>query len=248
MNADRRAALRASSRVAAWGVAIYGATRFAGAMLAEYAAASAIIQTVLAEWGSGRLGIAWSDPLAPMPKARDVALRALRGAGMGLTAAAIVMAVAIGAGAAHLAPNVPAPVVALVGAVVPAFLAAKDELLLRGVVLRVLPTGAPPWACLVACGLADAAATYGDGAVAPAALAASFFGGVAYGALWQRDRGAWLAWGAHAAFAWSATSLATGGLVDLRANAGARLADSGVVAGALAVVAALAIATTRKRA
>lgn len=243
---DRRAALRASARLAFQGTILYGAARFAGAFLAQYGVAAAIVQTVIAEWGCGRLGIAWSDPHAKTPTAKDVALRGLRGAGMGLTAAALVAGVALATHAAILAPNVPAPVVALIGAVVPAFLAARDELLQRGIVLRVL-TGTPAWARLAACGLADVAAAYGDGAIAPPVLCAAFFGGVAYGALWLRDRGAWLAWGAHAAFGWASTSLATGALVDLRATSGTSLGQSWITAGAVAIVAALAIASTRKR-
>ncbi len=242
-----RANLRASARVALQGTVVYGAARFAGAFLAQYAVAAAIVQTVIAEWGAGRLGIAWSDPLAKMPSTRDVALRGLRGAGMGLSAAALVGVVVIATGAARLAPNVPAPVVAIVGAVVPAFMAARDELLQRGLVLRVLPAGTPSWVRLVACGLADVAATYGDGSTAPPLLAAAFFAGVAYGALWLRDRGAWLAWGAHAAFSWAAASLATGGLVDLRATTGTSIGQNWLTTAAIAVVALLAITTTRKR-
>jgi hypothetical protein len=243
---DRRAALRASARIALQGTILYGAARFAGAFLAQYGVASVIVQTVIAEWGAGRLGIAWSDPRAKVPTAKEIALRGLRGAGMGLMAAVIVAGVVLATKVAILAPNVPAPIVALVGAVVPAFLAARDELLLRGLVLRVV-AGTPAWARLAACGLAEAAAAYGDGALAPPALAAAFFGGVAYGTLWLRDRGAWLAWGAHAAFGWASTSLATGALVDLRATSGTSLGQSWVTAGSVAVVAALAIASTRKR-
>ncbi len=246
-DADRRAALRASARLAMWGTAVYAAARFAGAFLAQYGAAAAIVQTVIAEWGAGRLGIAWSDPLAPIPTTRAVAMRALRGVGMGLSAAAVVAAIVIVFKAAHLAPNIPSPLVAAVGLVIPAFLAARDELLLRGLVLRVLPVGTVAWGRLAACGLAEVASAYGDGAETPVVLAGAFFGGIAYGALWLRDRGAWLAWGAHAAFAWASTSLATGALVDLRATQGTAIADSWVTTIALGLIAALAIATTRKR-
>jgi hypothetical protein len=245
--ADARATTRASVRIAMWGTLVYAAARFTGAYLAQYAAAAAIIQTVIAEWGAGRLGIAWSDPLAKMPTTKDVALRGLRGAGMGLSAAIVVGGIVVAGKAAHLAPNVPAPVAGLVGLVIPAFLAARDELLLRGLVLRVLPFGALPWVRLAACGLAEVASTYGDGANAPAVLASAFAAGVAYGALWLRDRGAWLAWGAHAAFAWASTSLATGALLDVRPTTTATIGENWVTTAAAIIVAALAIATTRKR-
>lgn len=245
--ADARATTRASVRLAIWGTLVYAASRFAGTYLAQYAAAAAIIQTVIAEWGAGRLGVAWSDPLAKTPTTKDVALRGLRGAGMGLSAAVIVGGIVIAGKAAHLSPNVPAPIAGLVGLVIPAFLAARDELLLRGLILRVLPFGALPWVRLTACGLAEVAATYGDGANAPAVLATAFAAGVAYGALWLRDRGAWLAWGAHAAFAWASTSLATGALLDIRPTNTATIGESWVTTAAAVVVAILAITATRKR-
>jgi hypothetical protein len=212
-----RGDVRAAARAALGGTLIYAAARFAGAYLDQYAVAAAVVQAVIAEYGAGRMGIAWSDPLAPVPTVGEVAKRALRGAGMGLTAALVALGIALATKAASLAPNQPDVTVALVNAIPPLAFAARDELLLRGVVLRVVPTTATTWIRLAACGLASVAATYGEGLVAPAALAAAGLGGVACGALWIRDRGAWRAWGAHAAFAWASSTLARGALIDVRA-------------------------------
>jgi hypothetical protein len=211
--------MRATARAALGGTLTYAAARFVGAYLDQYAVAAAVVQAVIAEYGAGRMGIAWSDPLAPVPTTKEIAKRALRGASMGLAAALVALGVALGTKAATLAPNTPDLTVALVNLVPPLALAARDELLLRGVVLRVLPRPTVVWIKLAVCGLASAAATYGEGLTSPAPLAAAVLGGVAYGALWLKDRGAWLAWGAHAAFLWASSTLARGALVDVRAAA-----------------------------
>jgi hypothetical protein len=213
---DQRARIKESARVAGYGVLVYGATRFAGTYLERYAFAAAVMQLVIAEWGAGRMAIAWSDPLAPAPTTTAIALRAARGAALGLAAALVALGVVLLTRAGSLAPNAPSVVVSLMGAITPACLAARDELLLRGLVLRVLPADLQTSARVAACGLASAAAAYGDGASAPPALVAAGLGGAALGALWMHDRGVWLAWGAHAAFAWASGTLAKGGLVDLR--------------------------------
>lgn len=185
---DERALATSTARVALFGTLVYAAVRFAGTYLDQYAIAAAVVQMVIAEWGVGRLGVAWSDPLAPLPTSSRVALRALRGAGMGLTAAAIVLGVSLATGAAHLAPNTPSGIVAVVDFVIPAFLAARDELLLRGLVLRVLPATAAVPIKLGACALASVAVAWGEGGATAPILVGALFGGLAYGALWLRDR------------------------------------------------------------
>ena len=238
---DGNATLRATARAALMGTLLYAAVRFAAAYLDQYAFASAVVQAVLAEWGIGRLGVAWSDPLSPMPTPKEVAVRALRGGGMGLTAALVIFAVTLATRAAYLTPNTPSIVVALVGFVVPACLAVRDELLLRGLVLRVIPSDVPAPLRLLPCGLASAAAAYGEGATATPALIAATLGGIAFGTLWLGDRGAWRAWGAHAAFSWASGPLAKGGLVDLRATSGAWGGGDGGLGDGWAAVVALAI-------
>jgi hypothetical protein len=209
--------VRATARAAFFGLLTYAAARFAGAYLDQYALAAAVVQAVIAEYGAGRMGVAWSDPLAAVPTTKSVALRALRGAGMGLAAAVVALGVALATKGATLAPNRPDVVVALVNVVAPLALAARDELFLRGIVLRVVPGEVPVSMKLAACGLASSAAAYGEGVAVAPALVTAGLGGVAYGALWLKDRGAWLAWGAHAAFLWAASTLARGALIDVRA-------------------------------
>jgi hypothetical protein len=211
-------------RIAFYGLLVFGATRFAATFLGAYALAAALAQAVIAEWGAGRIGIAWSDPAQPPASAKAVAVRALRGAGMGLGAAGVVLGVALATRAARLEPNTPSLAVILVGAIAPACFAARDELLLRGLVLHVATQGRAGLSQatkLAFCGLASAAAAWGDGTTAPPALLSSTLCGMALGALWLRDRGAWMAWGAHAVFVWASGPLLKGGLLDVRSSPGA---------------------------
>ena len=211
------AVFRASAKVVAWGLLFYAGVSFLGAYFVENATGSAVLQAVLAEWGAGRLGISWSDPDAKTPTFSAIARRAARGASIGLTAGVVVLGFALLTRAAWLAPNTPALAPIFLGLIVPAFVAMKEELLFRGLVLRVLPKETPGSIALVACGLSSAAAAVGAGAKSVPEILTAGLGGVAFAALWRRDRGARMAWGAHTAWLWAAQALARGGVIDLRA-------------------------------
>src|SRR5262249_49359218 len=144
-----------------------------GAFFGAQKLASAGIQAALAEWSTGTLGIAWSDPHAPAQSIGQTAKRALRGALAGIVAALLVIALAFATKAAHVARegiSVRALAIALLPA---ALLAVRDELFLRGLVLRVLST-ARREAQLVTCGLASIASALGaagEGGLTPAQVA-----------------------------------------------------------------------------
>ena len=59
--------VRESARVAGWAVGLSGLVSLVGALLAQHRAGSLAVQTFAAEWGAGQLGVAWSDPEAPVP-------------------------------------------------------------------------------------------------------------------------------------------------------------------------------------
>jgi hypothetical protein len=90
VKADARAALRDRARVVLWGVAILGVVQGAAQLLAQNHTGAVIAQVVVLEFGTGRLGVAWSDPLAPLPTGGDMARRAFRGAALGLAAAVVL--------------------------------------------------------------------------------------------------------------------------------------------------------------
>src|SRR5208283_215789 len=94
--------------------------------------------------------------------------------------------------------------------------AVRDELLLRGFVLRATRGLLPTWVCLLVCGAAAAAARFGVDGGSPVSLAVEGLRGIALGAFWVGDRGAWTAFAANASWMWTLGSLAHGGLFDVR--------------------------------
>jgi hypothetical protein len=231
------ATLTGAARVVVWGLAFWGGEQLVAAAFVRSAMATELIQAALATWGAGPMGIAWSEP--PGPAWPAVGRRVARGAAAGFGAAAWVAVVAMTGHATVVARGEAAASPLLVGLVAAALGAVRDELLLRGVVLgatRLLPVSVS----LIACGLAAAAARFGTEGVLSSALAPEALRGVALGALWVRDRGAWMACAANTAWTWTMGSLLGGGLVDLRFAARTGGADSGAALAVLAVAAAAA--------
>ncbi len=246
-------ALRDSARVAAWSVGLSGLAAALGALLEAHRAGSLAVQAFVVEWGAGRLGVAWSDPTAPPPTTGDVVRRACRGALLGLGAALVTLSFALLTGGASLSR---APVNGselLLGVVVALFSAARDELLLRGLVLRAFRHTLPVRSALplAVCGAVAAAARVAEvpgGELRPlftsvtglATLAIAALGGVCLTTLWLRDRGAWVALGAHAAWTLVTTTVLAGGLCDARWASSAWGGGPGGMSSSLAVVVPLA--------
>ncbi len=208
--------MREARRVVGWGLAFWGGAQVAAAVFSNNATALVAVQAALAEWSAGRIGITWSDPLAPMPTGKAIARRAGLGAAMGAAAAAAVVVLAMVTGGAATAPASPGFGSLAVGLIVAVLASVRDELFLRGLILRVTRGLLPAWAALAACGAAAAAARFGTEGVVDLGLLVAGLRGVALGAIWMRDRGAWMAVGASAAWAWALQSLVHGGLLDVR--------------------------------
>jgi hypothetical protein len=223
--------LRDAAKLTGWGLAFWAAVQLAGALFEGKATAAIAAQAAVAEWGAGRMGIAWSDPLARLPpRPSHLAKRAAFGALLGGVAAAAVVLAAILTGGAARSNGPASPGILLIGLLLAALGAVRDELLLRGLVLRVTRGLLPAWVALLACGGAAAAACYGastvgslgggsGGGVDATALAVAALGAIALGALWMHDRGAWMAWGAHTAWVWTLESVVRGGVLDVRFGA-----------------------------
>jgi hypothetical protein len=196
--------------VAAWALVFWGGVQLAARMFERNAMTASLIEAALAEWGAGRMGVAWSDPLAPPASPGSIARRAAVGAGLGGAAAVVAIGLAAATGGAAFAPAAPDLTAIALGLVPAALAAVRDELLLRGGVLRATRGLLPAWACVAACGAAAAAARLGvDGAFSLAMLGDGLRA-VALAVFWVRDRGAWMAWGANAAWAWTFGGLAHG--------------------------------------
>jgi len=251
------ATLRDTAKIIAWGLVLYAGVQFVGIKLSTKATGALAAQMVLAEWGAGRLAVAWSDPSAPPPSFGSIARRAAKGAALGVLAAVLVVTFALATGAMIAHPNHPEATELAVGLMSGSLLAARDELLLRGVVIRAFRHACPPIVILAICGGAAAAAEYGSlvaiSEVSAPRLAVAALLGVAFAALWLRDRGAWLAFGAHTGWSLATGAAIGGGVLDLRSSstawggANAGLPASLAAAAALLPLAALAVAGSRRR-
>ena len=234
---DAPPSLGDAAKIVAWGLAFWGGVQVAAAGLERNAVAMVVVQAGLAEWGAGRMAIAWSDPRSAPPRWETIARRAAVGAAFGVGCAVLASALAIGLRQAVVGAGEPAAGALLIGLFMAAMGAVRDELLLRGVVVRatrLLPMGAT----LIACGLAAAAARLGmDGAVTPALLSEALRG-TALGAIWMRDKGAWMACGANAAWTWTLGPVLGGNLLDVRFATEAGTAAASIAVLTVAVLAA----------
>jgi hypothetical protein len=241
--AESRAAASEAWRVALWGVGIYGATRIAALVLQTASMPSAVAQAIVAEWGVGRLGVAWSSPTEPVPTTGAIARRAGLGAAVGVVVGAVVVGFLASTQAILLDRVAPALSAVAVGLVTAGLYAMRDELLLHGLVMRTLVTVEAPLPKVLACGLTSAAAAYGEIGNEPRAIVVQGLLGIVFGALWVRDRGAWPAWGAHAAWLFTTSALMQGGLFEAHVAAGPWGGGSaGPLGGSAAVFALLPIA------
>jgi membrane protease YdiL (CAAX protease family) len=205
--------------------------------------ANAAVAAAIAEWGAGRAGVTWSDPDAAPPTVATIAKRAARGFAWGGAPAALVVAVAVAFRSATFAPNRPDFAALATGLVVTLLAAVRDELLVRGVVLRLYGRLEPRLDAQIACALAAAAAAIAEPGVAPSHVAVAALGGFLLAAIWQRDRGAWMALGANAAWSWGTGTVVRGGIVDLRGGSLGWWSADGAIGGApVAVVVLTAIA------
>jgi hypothetical protein len=237
--------LSGAARVAVAGLVFWAAAQLAGLLLERRWAALAIVQAALAEWGAGRVGITWSDPLAPLPSTRAVAKRAVRGAALGMAAATAAVISALATHTASMVPSMPSAGLLAVGLFAASLSAVRDELLLRGVVLRTTRGLLPTWAALLACGAAAAAARVGvEDGLTPVVIVGVALRGIALAGIWVRDRGVWAAWAANTAWIWTFDSLAHGGLVDVTLGAPPDGAPTSIAV--LTIAAVVAFASRRR--
>jgi len=246
-------AVRQSARLAGWVVGLEAAVSAVGGLLERHRAGSIAVQAFVAEWGAGRLGVAWSDPEASPPTLRIVLRR--MGGGFALGALVAVMALAFAAASravAFTSPHAPGFDL-LLGLVIAGLLAMRDELILRGLVLRAFGHTLSRPLQLAACGVVAAAArlgqlegsplsalshTPGVVSVVNAALAA-----VCFAVLWLHQRGAFMACGADAAWRLTTTTAISGGVCDGFWRTSALGGGGFGVDASLAVTAVLAVVT-----
>ncbi len=208
-------AARDQAKVVLWTLGLWAGVQVAGLIFARSESGGLAVAAVIAELGAGYVGIAWSDPLAPVPHWTAIARRAGVGAGLGVAMAALTVVVGLAAHTAVVVAGPTAVATLALGFGLAALGAVRDELLLRGMVLRATRSW-PAWAGLLVCGAAAAAARFGLDGAPSLAMAADATRGVAFAALWRRDRGAWMPWAADTAWAWAGGPGSHGGLIDVR--------------------------------
>lgn len=211
--------LPGAAKATAWTLGVWAAMQLSAVVFARNAIAVLAVQAAIAEWGAGRLAITWSDPLAPAPSGTELRQRGGLGAAFGLAAATLVVLLSLAMHQASVGPAAPALASLLLGVLVAVLGAVRDELLLRGMVLRIgRPLVGTPVTLLVC---AAAAAAVRSGAADTTALAIAVEGarGLALSLLWIRDRGAWMPIAANSAWTWGLDSVTRGDLLDVRFRA-----------------------------
>jgi len=188
------------------------ATALIGALLIDLMSARAGVRWDVA----GAAGEPWGEPL-PEGTPKRIERRVATGAAVGLVAGGVVVAISvalrwlIGRGAG-LHPTYALGFALLRAAAV----AVRDELLYRGIPLfAAARAGVRGPVARAFSALASGAAIALMPGVTPGAVALAIGSGWLFATLWQRDRGAWAAFGAHAAWVLLVGSGLHGGLLDL---------------------------------
>jgi len=240
------------AKIAAEAIAFYTGTHLVGAALAENASASAIVQAVIAEWAAGRIGIHWTAP-SPTRAAAAIPARVGLGAAVGFGGALLAVVIALltkGATFHGARVSLLTLFISLISAMC---FAVKTELLVHGVVVRLMRGVRNPIPTLLAGGLASTAAIFFGSGATSFDWAIAFAWGVVCTSMWVVFEGAWEAWGAHTSFLFASTCIFGGGMFDIRAQAtswggGERgLFGGGAALVAVSLLAALAFLLAKKR-
>lgn len=234
-----RAGIRDATNVSFWGMAAFAVAQLIAMMFTQNLVGTAAIQSLVAELAAGKVGIAWSDPEAPIPSVSAVATRASRGALAALLVSTLcILSISIRGGSVGRGTfSISA---AALGLLVAGLTAMRDELLFRGVVIRAFKHLLPLPLLFLVCALVGAATRYGNPDATKIEIVAGAALGVIFAAAWISDRGAWLAWGAHAGWTWITSTLARGVIIDAKLPGGGAFEDDVVVVGILVVAALIA--------
>jgi hypothetical protein len=208
--------IASAAGIVARGLALWAGIQIVAAVFVRNSTATLAVQAALAEWGAGAVGVAWSETSAPPPSWGVVRKRVAIGGALGLAASALVVATALAMRAASMAGASPAVGPMALGLAVAALTAVRDELVLRGVVLRAMHGLVDTPLALLVCGGVAAAARLGLDGSLTLAMAAEGFRGVALAAMWVYGRGAWMAFGANAVWTFALGSALRGAVIDVR--------------------------------
>jgi hypothetical protein len=222
---------------AAWLVGLAAALQLLDQVLGPANLGAAIFGALGTDVAAGRAGVRWDRSIVELDAPRAAVRRVAAGAGVALAAGALAIAVSGAFHWFHVASAL-GPSAAIAFAVArAAAVSVRDELLFRGIPLAAAArAGLPAPIARGFSALVSGAAIVMVPGVTPAALALAVGSGWLFASLWERDRGAWAAVGAHAAWALLVGSMIHGGVVDLEWTTG-ELAVGAAAAGAPAWVA-----------
>jgi len=180
-----------------------------GRVIMGAAIAGAVIADIAGTWA----GVRWDEGEKRHWKAAVARL----GAGAGVAAGVIALTLTVGAVLGRLEVSRGAPSIGIFLVVLrSAAVAVRDELIFRGIPLvAAARAGIPKPVARAFAALAGAASMAFLPGANPASIALTAASGWLFATLWQRDRGAWSAVGAHAAWALLTGALLSGGLVDI---------------------------------
>jgi membrane protease YdiL (CAAX protease family) len=229
----------------AWLLGTAAALQAAEMLFSRFVMAIAIAGAVIADVASTWAGVRWDEGEKRAWKAAVGRLAA----GAGIAAAVIAVTFAVGAVLGKVDVQAGAPSVGIFLVVLKcAAIAVRDELVFRGIPLVAASrAGVPPVAARAFAALASTATIVSLPGVSAASLVLAAATGWLFATLWQRDRGAWSAVGAHAAWVLLTGALLRGGIVDMafkEGNFGLGARASGAaawIAAGVAVVAAVVL-------
>jgi hypothetical protein len=216
---------------AAWLVGLGAALQIADAVLGRSPVPAAVASAVIADVVAGFAGVRWTTEADGRPSEGEtdagLALkRALFGAGAAVAAAFVTLVAAAIFGWARVEGGSPSTGLAL-ALIRSTAIGVRDEMFLRGIVLvTAARAGVRP---LVAAGFAALA---GGAAIAltpdagPSSIALAVGSGLLFAALWQKQRGAWAAVGAHAVWVFFVSTGLRGGLLDVTWSQGSLAAGA----------------------
>jgi membrane protease YdiL (CAAX protease family) len=232
---------------AAWLVGIAAALQILDSVLGPANLGVAIFGALRTDLAAGRAGVRWDRDAEPGADPRIPGRRLAAGAAVALAAGVAAMGLSRALGWFHV-ESTTGPSAALAFAVArAAAVSVRDELLFRGVPLVAMArAGVPARIARAFSALVSGAALVLVPGVTPAALALAVVSGWLFAALWDRDRGAWAAVGAHAAWVLLLGSVTHGGVLDLawttgELTVGASAAGAPAWAACAVLVAAAAI-------
>jgi len=196
-----------------------GAIAFAVEGLLESNRLLALVVGALAvDWMARRAGMRWDESGAD--RWQVVGLRLAAGAGVGAAIALAATLAVVVAGRGTVTLGSPAPVGIGIGVVSALALAARDELLFRGLPLALMSGRvADRWA-LPFTALLGAAPLVLSRTATATGVVVTLLSGFVFALLWRSGRGMYRAWGAHAGWLFFAGAGVRGMLLDVRFASG----------------------------